>query len=132
VYRVDVLKVEFPVNAAYVEGSTVYSGQAVHAREEALAYFRAADAVSKRPYIYLSAGVSNAHFTESLRMAADAGARFSGVLCGRATWQDGVGIFARQGVEAFEEWLEGAGVENISAVNDCLRAATDWRERWSE
>jgi tagatose 1,6-diphosphate aldolase len=36
-YRVDVLKVEVPVNAEYVEGSSVFKGQKAYTRAEALA-----------------------------------------------------------------------------------------------
>jgi tagatose 1,6-diphosphate aldolase len=129
IYKVDVLKVEFPVNAAFVEGSTAYGGRTAYTREQALEHFRHADRVARRPYIYLSAGVSAQVFTESLRLAADARARFSGVLCGRATWQDGVPVYAQKGRAALEEWLESAGVRNIIAVNECLRAATSWQSR---
>jgi tagatose 1,6-diphosphate aldolase len=128
IYNVDVLKVEFPVNTSFVEGTAVYEGERVHSRQEALAYFREADAVARRPYIYLSAGVSAPHFLESLGMAGEAGARYSGVLCGRATWQDGAAVFARRGAAAFEEWLETEGVQNIETVNECLRSATPWHE----
>jgi tagatose 1,6-diphosphate aldolase len=128
-YGVDVLKVEFPINATYVEDTSVYSGTRVWTYEEALDMFRAADAAAKRPYIYLSAGVGIAQFTDSLRMAADAGAGFSGVLCGRATWQGGVKAFAVEGLGAFERWLESDGVRNISAINECLRAAAPWTQR---
>jgi tagatose 1,6-diphosphate aldolase len=128
-YGVDVLKVEFPVNAAYVEGTSVFTGIRIWTGEQALEVFRQTDAAAKRPYIYLSAGVSIGHFVESLRLAAAAGARFSGVLCGRATWQGGVNIFAREGVNAFERWLEDEGVKNISLINECLGAAVPWTER---
>lgn len=127
-YKVDVLKVEFPVNAAYVEGSAVYSGRRAYDREEALELFRRADAVAGCPYIYLSAGVSSAEFTESLRLAGEAGARFSGVLCGRATWQGGAAEYARGGLARLEEWLTTEGTRTIRAVNECLRAATP---RWA-
>src|SRR5882672_10102033 len=39
-YLVDVLKVEVPINAEYVEGSSVYKGQKVYSRAEALDHFR--------------------------------------------------------------------------------------------
>jgi tagatose 1,6-diphosphate aldolase len=87
------------------------------------------DAVAGRPYIYLSAGVSATHFREQLRLAADAGARFSGVLCGRATWQDGIPVYAKQGRQALETWLSTEGVKNVQAVNECLQAARSW-ESW--
>src|SRR5579871_4597757 len=96
-YRVDVLKVEVPINANYVEGSSVYKGEKAYTRAEALNYFRQAAQVAKKPFIYLSAGVGNAQFVESLNMAAEAGTDFSGVLCGRATWKDGMPIYATKG-----------------------------------
>jgi tagatose 1,6-diphosphate aldolase len=129
IYKVDVLKVEFPVSAAFVEGSAVFCGRAAYSLEQALECYRRADSVARRPYIYLSAGVSNQEFLESLRMAVESGARFSGVLCGRANWQDGVALYARHGRNALEEWLATTGVANIQSVNECLRAATPWR-RW--
>ena len=115
-YRVDVLKVEFPVNISFADGR-------VYTRQQALEYFRRADAAARVPYIYLSAGVCASDFLGLLRMAAEAGARYSGVLCGRATWQDGVGAYACGGVAALREWLETEGVRNIRAVNECLRSA---------
>lgn len=130
-YHVDVLKVEFPINAAYVEGASVFSGELVWSREEALDVFRAADEAAKKPYIYLSAGVSSAQFLDSLRLAAESGARFSGVLCGRATWQNGVPVFAREGRAAFEQWLADEGVRNVQAINECLRSASPWHSRLS-
>ena len=125
-YKVDVLKVEVPINAEYVEGSTVYKGQKAYSHEEALKHFREAAAIAARPFIYLSAGVSNAQFTESLKMASQAGTDFSGVLCGRATWKEGIPVYAKQGAKALEEWLQREGVKNINAVNDAVRSATPW------
>jgi tagatose 1,6-diphosphate aldolase len=125
-YNVDVLKVEVPINAEYVEGSGVYKGQKAYSHDEALKHFREAAAIAAKPFIYLSAGVSNAQFTESLKMASEAGTDYSGVLCGRATWKEGMPIFAKQGVKALEEWLQREGVRNINAVNDAIKTATPW------
>ncbi len=128
-YRVDVLKVEVPVNAEYVEGSAVYKGKKAYSRDEALRHFREAAAVAKKPFIYLSAGVSNAQFVESLNMAAEAGTDFSGVLCGRATWKEGIPVYARSGVKALEDWLSKEGVRNINSVNAAVKSATPWYEK---
>jgi len=128
-YRVDVLKVEVPVNAEYVEDSSVYKGQKAYTREEALKHFREAAAVAAKPFIYLSAGVGNAQFTESLKMASEAGTDYSGVLCGRATWKEGIPVYARQGLKALEEWLQKEGVKNIEAVNDAIRSAVPWHHK---
>jgi tagatose 1,6-diphosphate aldolase len=128
-YRVDVLKVEVPVNAEYVEGSSVYRGPKAYTREEALKHFREAAAVAGKPFIYLSAGVSNPQFVESLNMASEAGTDYSGVLCGRATWKDGVPIYAKQGLKGLEEWLGHEGVKNINAVNAAVQTARPWYEK---
>src|SRR5262249_8962902 len=128
-YNVDVLKVEVPINADYVEGSSVYKGQKAYTREEALKHFRDAASVAAKPFIYLSAGVGNAQFTESLRMASEAGTDYSGVLCGRATWKEGIPVYAKQGAKALEDWLGKEGVKNINAVNDAIQSATPWYEK---
>ena len=126
-YKVDVLKVEIPVNANYVEGSSVFKGQAAYTRAEALDHFRQAASVAKKPFIYLSAGVSNRQFIESLAMAAESGTDYSGVLCGRATWKDGMPIYATKGLHALEDFLSTEGVKNIEAVNQAITSARSWK-----
>ena len=128
-YNVDVLKVEVPVNSNYVEGTASYKGQSAYSRQEALELFRKAADVAQKPFIYLSAGVSNAEFIESLGMAAEAGTDYSGVLCGRATWKNGVGVYAKNGVKALEDWLSDEGVKNIEAVNNAIKTAKPWRAK---
>ena len=125
-YKVDVLKVEVPINANYVEGSSVYKGEKAYTRAEALQYFRQGAEVAKKPFIYLSAGVGNAQFVESLNMAGEAGTDYSGVLCGRATWKEGIPVYAKQGAKALEDWLGVEGVKNIDAVNAALTTAKPW------
>ena len=125
-YGVDVLKVEVPINMKFVEGVRAFRGTAAYNRQQATDLFRQAAESTNKPFIYLSAGVSNDEFTETLKLAADAGVRFAGVLCGRATWADGIPVYAKQGAQAFRQWLETQGVENIEAVNECLRAAQPW------
>jgi tagatose 1,6-diphosphate aldolase len=125
-YGVDVLKVEVPINMAFVKGARSSKGESVYTRDEAKDHFRRAASVAKKPFIYLSAGVSNDTFNESLELAAEAGTNFSGVLCGRATWKDGIPVYGKQGLKAFEEWLGKQGVENINNVNQRLKAAKPW------
>ncbi len=127
-YQVDVLKVEVPVNLAFAEGAGVYKGEKAYSKGQALDIYREAAEVASRPFIYLSAGVSNDQFTESLRWAAEAGTAFAGVLCGRATWKEGIPVYGEKGPAALEEWLRGDGVRNIDAVNSCLEQAQPW---WS-
>jgi tagatose 1,6-diphosphate aldolase len=125
-YGVDVLKVEVPVNMKFVEGTKSYKGEKAYSKKEAIDFFHGAANVATKPFIYLSAGVSNAEFSETLELAGESGVKFNGVLCGRATWKDGIPIYAKQGAAAFRNWLETEGVKNINNVNDKLKAATSW------
>jgi tagatose 1,6-diphosphate aldolase len=54
---------------------------------------------------------------------------FNGVLCGRATWQDGVPIYVKEGAQAFENWLNTKGAENIEKVNSVLKGARPWYDK---
>lgn len=125
-YGVDVLKVEVPVNMSFVKGARSAKGESAYTKEEAKEHFRAAAAVARKPFIYLSAGVSNETFNETLELASEAGVNFSGVLCGRATWKQGIPVYAKQGIKALEDWLNDQGVKNIRNVNDRLKAAKPW------
>ncbi len=125
-YNVDVLKVEVPIEMAYVAGTKSFKGEQAYTRAEALQHFRDAETMTHKPFIYLSAGVTNPVFIETLELAAESGTKFNGVLCGRATWTDGISVYAKQGAEAFKHWLETTGVENIGNVNKALEAASPW------
>jgi tagatose 1,6-diphosphate aldolase len=127
-YGVDVLKVEVPVNISFVAGTRAFAGgESAYSRQEALEHFRSAARAPTKPFIYLSAGVSDEVFRETLELAAEAGVNFSGVLCGRATWQDGIPVYAREGVAALERWLEERGVQNITMLNAVLaQGAQPW------
>src|SRR5216683_3680355 len=125
-YAVDIMKVEVPVTMAFVKGARSCKGESAYSREEAKDHFRRAASVAKKPFIYLSAGVSNDTFNESLELAAEAGTNFSGVLCGRATWKEGIPVYAKQGAKALEDWLSNQGVKNINAVNAAIKAAKPW------
>ncbi len=125
-YNVDVLKVEVPIEISYMTGSATYKGVAAYTREQAQQHFRDAESMTHKPFIYLSAGVTNAVFIETLELAAEAGTKFNGVLCGRATWKDGIAVYAKKGPDAFKEWLETTGVENIKNVNKAVEAASPW------
>jgi tagatose 1,6-diphosphate aldolase len=131
-YKVDVLKVEVPVNMAYVEGSKANkTGQVAYTREEAKKLFRQAADVATKPFIYLSAGVDDDVFRETLELAIDAGTNWAGVLCGRATWKEGVPIYGKDGLKALETWLADRGVKNIQALNQIIhRGARGWWDKY--
>src|SRR5438270_6089671 len=120
------MKVEVPVNMKFVGGAKAFAAQKAYSRKEAADLFLKAAKAATKPFIYLSAGVSNAEFTEALELAGESGVKFNGVLCGRATWKDGIPVYAKQGAEAFRKWLQTEGVRNIENVNARLKAATPW------
>ena len=127
-YGVDVLKVEAPVNMRFVQGTKAnLDNQVAYTREQAKEHFRTAAAVSGLPFIYLSAGVTDEVFRETLELAAEASVPFSGVLCGRATWQDGIFEYGKGGAKALRAWLKGRGVQNIQELNKVLvNSARPW------
>ncbi len=127
-YKVDVMKVEIPVNLQFTQGTKSFANNGVaYTKAEALEHYRACVAVTTKPFIYLSAGVSDAQFRESLEIANEGGIRYNGVLCGRATWKEGIPVYAKQGLRAFEAWLADRGVKNITALNDVIRkGAQPW------
>lgn len=119
-YHVDVLKVEVPVNMAFVKESKACKGESVYSCEEAKDHFREVASVTNLPFIYLSAGVSDEVFRESLELAIQANVSFNGVLCGRATWKEGIPVYAKKGLKALEDWLADRGIKNIQALNAVL------------
>ena len=129
-YGVDVLKVEIPINMKFVEGTKSFGGTKAYTKKEALDFYREAAQAATKPFIYLSAGVSNAEYIESLELAAESGVKWNGVLCGRATWKDGIPVYGKQGVQAFRDWLGKDGVRNIENVNTALKNASPWFDKY--
>jgi tagatose 1,6-diphosphate aldolase len=127
-YGADVLKVEVPIDMAFVEGTRAFKGRKLHSRAEAMEITRAAAALTPKPIVYLSAGVSSEVFVETLELAAESGVRFHGVLGGRATWQDGVPVYVKHGAAALEEWLNTKGLNNVREINRVLERAHPWHE----
>jgi tagatose 1,6-diphosphate aldolase len=125
-YAVDVLKVGVPVSMNFVESPR---SKALYSRTEARSYFRMASQAASLPFIYLSEGVSNKTFAYALEIAEEAGSAFSGVLCGRAIWQEGVPVFVQRGASALDDWLQEHGVCNIQNVKAHLAAAHSWFEK---
>ncbi|MBO0410369.1 tagatose-bisphosphate aldolase [Enterococcus hulanensis] len=118
-YGVDVLKVEVPVNMNYVEGYA--TEKVIHTKAEAANFFKEQSEATNLPFIFLSAGVKAELFQETLRFAKNAGSTFNGVLCGRATWADGVESYIVDGKEAAVEWMNTQGRKNIEELNAVLK-----------
>ncbi len=119
-YGVDVLKLEVPVNMAFVEGFTDEGVAPVNSADEASGYFKGQAEATNLPFIFLSVGVSAELFRKTLRFARRAGSTFNGVLCGRATWADGIAAFAQGGEQEARAWLEGQGRKNVEELNEAL------------
>ena len=124
-YNVDVLKVEVPVNMSFVEDFC--DGEPVYTKEEAKGFYQKQSKATDLPFIFLSAGVTAQLFQETLKFAHEAGSTFNGVLCGRATWKNGVAPYATEGEKAGRDWLRSQGKKNIEELNEVIKAtATPW------
>lgn len=116
-FKIDVLKLETPVDMNFVEG---FSENPVYSQDEAKKYFKDQADASKLPFIFLSGGVSAKLFKDTLIFAKEAGSNFNGVLCGRATWKGAVEEFAKSD-EACKNWLKNEGTDNIQSLNQVLK-----------
>lgn len=127
-YGVDLLKVEVPVSIYNIEGYDYYANyNPVFTREQASDYYRICSEKSRIPFIYLSGGVTNEQFIDTLYFAKEAGAQFSGVLCGRATWKDGIQPYSENGNDHFYQWLETEGLANLNKLKKSVKeTATPW------
>ena len=81
-YKIDVLKVEVPINANYVEGSSVYKGQKAYSRSEALDLFRKAAGRGEEAVHLFKRGRGEC----AVCRRADDGGRGGHGLFGRAVW----------------------------------------------
>ncbi|MGG5370084.1 tagatose-bisphosphate aldolase [Enterococcus sp. AZ196] len=127
-YKVDVLKVEVPVNMNFVEGFA--TGETAYTKAEAAKYFLEQSQATDLPFIFLSAGVSTELFQQTLVFANESGSTFNGVLCGRATWKNGVKPFIESGKVAAREWLKNEGRKNIESLNSVLaKTASSWHAK---
>ena len=127
-YGIDVLKLEIPINIRFLKDPD-QNGPFAYTRDEAKQYFRDVAAEARVPFIFLSAGVSNTLFLASLALANEAEVPYAGVLCGRATWQEGLPVYVKGGAQALRTWLEHEGRQNIEALNAVLRKGAQpwWR-----
>ena len=120
-YGVDVLKVEVPVSIYNIEGYNVYDNyNPVFTKNEAEQYYKKCSDLSKVPFIYLSGGVTNEQFVETLHFAKKSGAEFNGCLCGRAIWKEGIETYATQNWEDYLTWLNQKGLENLNKVKEAV------------
>lgn len=112
-FGVQTLKIEVPVDMAYVAGF----GQPQRSREEALAAFRRITAAARGlPVVFLSAGVPFDVFEASLRLARESGARFDGFMCGRALWSEAIQVFGEHGESAMVDWLMTTGRARLARL----------------
>ncbi|WP_202901878.1 tagatose 1,6-diphosphate aldolase [Thermogemmatispora carboxidivorans] len=127
-YGVDVLKVEWPIVPTYTAGlRSCRASTPAYSREEAIELLRAVGIAASKPLVYLSAGYSAATVCELLELTAEAGVPFCGMVCGRALWQEGISLYAREGSAALERWLAQEGVATLQTIARVLhRCATPW------
>ncbi|MCY4526859.1 MAG: tagatose 1,6-diphosphate aldolase [Anaerolineaceae bacterium] len=109
---VDVLKMEFPMNAKYHDDENEWL-QACETLSNA----------SKAPWVLLSAGVDFEIFERQVRVACQGGA--SGYLGGRAIWKE----CAAMSPGERHEFLLGTAMERIGTLNDhTLQQGRPWTD----
>lgn len=119
-FAIDVLKLEVPINLEFVSGRGKQA--AVYSEQEAREHFRKVGSATTLPIVYLSAGVSFETFRQSLIMARQSQARFSGFMCGRAIWWDAIPVFGAGGEAGLREWLTATGLARLRALKEAVSA----------
>lgn len=128
-YKVDILKLEFPVNMKYVRGFNYgyFDGK------ERQALFSVKDAEdacyeitrnSRVPWVVLSAGVDFLEFEHNVEIAARSGA--SGFLGGRAIWKEAIRYFPSQ--TGMLDYLSTSGVNNMLRLFEASKKSTPFYE----
>ncbi|WP_249662893.1 tagatose 1,6-diphosphate aldolase [Lentilactobacillus buchneri] len=129
-YHIDVLKMEIPFNPTYVK-EWADGGDYAYTEDQAKGCLKELSDEATRPFIFLSAGVPTPVFQRELKLAGDAGAKFNGVLSGRATWLEGVDIYIRDGKDGLVDWLKRKGTRNVTELTQILSEnATPWFEAY--
>ncbi|MGQ9674567.1 MAG: tagatose 1,6-diphosphate aldolase [Chloroflexota bacterium] len=126
-YKVDVLKLEFPADLKRTREfcAGAFDGQerrAVYQLSEVREFCRQLNEAAGMPWVILSAGVGIEEFLAQVELATEAGA--SGFLCGRAIWKDAVPLYPD--VARMEEWLRSEGVYNFVRANAYAHRALPW------
>jgi tagatose 1,6-diphosphate aldolase len=126
-FRVDLMKLEFPVELKRVDGfhAGVLDGvvrEPVHDLDETRAHLAAMDAASPVPWVLLSAGVGPREFAFDVELAVDAGA--SGVLAGRAVWYDALAAYPD--LEAVKARLRERSVPYLAQLSGIVARALPW------
>lgn len=128
-FGVDLMKLEFPVDLARVDG--FHAGALEGARRSVIAdrddvagWLADLDAASPVPWVLLSAGVGPRAFALAVESAVDAGA--SGILAGRAVWYDALAAYPD--LAEVERRLRTRAVPYLHQLAAIVERATPWFE----
>lgn len=126
-YRVDLMKLEFPLDLKRVAGFHAgaldgVSRSALFEEAEVGALMRELDAASPVPWVLLSAGVGPREFALNVEYAVTAGA--SGVLAGRAVWSDALAAYPD--LEAIKTRLRARSLPYLQQLTGIVAAANPW------
>jgi len=116
-FGIDILKVEVPVNFNFVEGTGTPNMSRADAER---AFVTAAEAAGDIPLLYLSAGVTFEQFRDALKFSRNAGVNPMGFMCGRAIWNDAIGIFGADGPAAMQRWMQTTGRDRLAKLKDAI------------
>jgi tagatose 1,6-diphosphate aldolase len=100
---IDVLKAEFPADAASINDDEILLGAC-----------RSLNAASTKPWVILSAGADYKIFRREVELACQAGA--SGFLAGRAIWQEAIPMTEKADRIQFLERVASGRLKEISLI----------------
>ncbi len=126
-FGVDLMKLEFPVDLARVDGfhAGALDGvvrSPIFDRDEVDGWLAELDAASPVPWVLLSAGVGPRAFALAVDLAVNAGA--SGILAGRAVWYDALAAYPDLG--EVEHRLRTHSVPYLHELAALVERATPW------
>lgn len=113
-FQVDTLKVEIPVNMNFVEG---FGDKTVMTQAEAAEAFKAQDAATNIPYIYLSGGVSAQLFMDSLNLQLIM-VHIQRYFMWSCNMEGATAALVDAGEQEAKAWLESEGLDNLKALNE--------------
>ena len=70
----------------------------------------------KKPYVFLSAGISFINFLKGLELINKSGINYLGFLCGRAIWNDAIDVYCHNGKESLIKWLNEEGIRRVKLL----------------
>jgi len=115
-YNIDIIKIEFPFNPKEVENFSNTNESIIYSESDILKILIKIFGNYKKPYVFLSAGISFINFLKGLELINKSGINYLGFLCGRAIWNDAIDVYCHNGKESLIKWLNSEGTKRVKLL----------------